>query len=157
MKTSMRLPLVLLISTGLLVGCQNTNKETAGTVVGAVAGGVVGAQFGHGAGSVAGAAVGALVGGLFGNAIGRSLDDQDVKEANRAFATASRAPVGRTIYWNNVRTGNWGYYRPVRDGHSRFDGYYCREFVSNAVINGRVERIYGTACRHPNGTWEAIN
>ncbi len=159
MKIKLQLPIVLLISSGLLVGCQSTEpgqKETAATVVGAVAGGVIGAQFGHGAGSVAGAAVGAVVGGLFGNAVGKSMEDEDMKEANRAFVTATRAPVGQTIYWNNSRTGNWGYYRPIRDGHQRFDGYYCREFVTTATINGRTERVYGTACRNPNGTWEAM-
>jgi surface antigen len=116
----------------------------------------VGAQFGHGAGRVVGAAVGAVVGGLFGDAVGKTMADEDMREANRAFATATRAPVGQTIYWNNSRTGNWGYYRPIRDGHRRHDGLYCREFTTHATINGRTERVYGTACRHPNGVWEAI-
>ena len=62
----------------------------------------------------------------------------------------------RAVYWTNTRTGNWGTYQPVRDGHSRYVGYYCREFVSTAVVYGRMERVYGTACRHPNGTWHAI-
>ncbi len=85
---------------------------------------------------------GSLVGGVFSNAIGQSVDEADQREAKQAFTIASRAPVGQTIYWTNTRTGNWG--------------YYCREFESKAHINGRAERIYGTACRHPNGTWMAI-
>lgn len=85
-----------------------------------------------------------------------SIDVRDVGPMNQAFLTASRAPVGQTIYWTNVRTGNWGNYRPVRDGHRRFDGLYCREFVSNGMINGRAVRVYNTACRHPNGTWESF-
>lgn len=157
MKSTLRLPIVLLVSTGLLVGCQSTGKnETAGTVLGGMVGAVVGAQFGHGAGRVAGGAIGALTGALLGKAVGQKVDEEDMKEANRAFVTATRAPVGQTIYWNNARTGNWGYYRPIRDGHRRFDGYYCREFATTATINGHTERVYGTACRHPNGTWEAI-
>ncbi len=153
-----RLLILSLVSSIFLLGCsQNAGqKETAATAIGAVAGGIIGAQFGHGAGRAAGAAIGALFGGLFGKAVGQSLDQEDMKEANRAFVTATRAPVGQTIYWNNARTGNWGYYRPIRDGHRRFDGYYCREFVTNATINGQTQRVYGTACRHPNGTWQAI-
>ncbi len=157
----MHLPIILLLSCGLITGCQSSDRypgktETATTVFGAIAGGIIGAQFGHGAGRAAGAAIGAVFGGLFGKAVGQQLEDaDDMKEANRAFVTATRAPVGQTIYWNNTRTGNWGYYRPIRDGHRRFDGYYCREFVTTATINGHTERVYGTACRHPNGTWQA--
>lgn len=152
-----QLMISLLITTSLLVGCQNSsNNETTGAVVGAVAGGIVGAQFGHGSGRVAGAAVGAATGALIGYAFGKSYDDSDKREARTAFITASRAPVGQVVYWHNVRTGNWGTYRPMRDGHRRYDGMYCREFESAATINGSSERIYGTACRRPNGTWEAI-
>ncbi len=160
MKSKKQIIIGLLLASSLLGGCQRSmppsQKETAATVIGAVAGGVIGAQFGHHGGRVAGAIIGALFGGLLGNAVGQKMDEEDLREANRAFATASRAPVGQTIYWNNARTGNWGYYRPIRDGHRRFDGLYCREFVTTATINGRTERVYGTACRHPNGTWEAL-
>lgn len=142
---------------GMLMGCQQVGeKEAVGTVSGAVIGGVIGAQFGHGAGSVVGAAIGAGIGGLIGNSVGNSLDDQDRREAGMAFRAASQVPVGRVIYWNNVRTGNWGSYQPIHDGHTRFDGLYCREFVSCHVINGKTERIYGAACRQPNGIWQAL-
>lgn len=154
MMKKIQLPVVLLISTTLLVGCQTAgDKETVGTVVGAVAGGVIGSQVAGGAGHTAGAAFGALVGGLAGNAIGRSIDESDAMEAERAQKRARIAPVGDTIYWRNTRTGNWGTYGPIRDGHSRYQGYYCREFTATAYINGRIERVYSTACRHPNGTW----
>lgn len=157
MKNKKHFIVGLLLASSLVSGCQHQpERETAATVIGAIAGGVIGAQFGHSGGRVVGALVGALFGGILGNAVGKNMDDGDLREANRAFATASRAPVGQTIYWSNSRTGNWGYYRPIRDGHRRFDGLYCREFVTNATINGRTERIYGTACRHPNGTWEAL-
>lgn len=157
MKTKKHFIIGLLLASSVLGGCQRTGqKETAATVIGAVAGGVIGAQFGHHGGRVAGAVIGALFGGLLGNAVGQKMDEEDLREANRAFTTATRAPVGQTIYWSNSRTGNWGYYRPIRDGHRRFDGIYCREFVTTATINGRTERVYGTACRHPNGTWQAL-
>jgi len=148
--------LIPVVLSSLLLGCQTAGeKENVGTVIGAVSGTIIGAQFGHGAGRVVGAGIGALVGGFLGNAIGRSADQSDVREANRAFNKAARSPVGQTVYWHNKRTGNWGTYRPVRDGHSGH-GKYCREFVTTATVNGKTERVYGTACRQPNGTWYAI-
>lgn len=148
---------VLVLSAALVLGgCQSAGeKETVGTVVGAVAGGIVGAQFGHGAGRVVGGAIGALFGGLIGNRIGASMDGADQAQANTAFVKATRVPVGETVYWNNSHTGHWGSYRPVRDGESRM-GYYCREFVTTVHVHGRTEKLYGTACRKPDGSWHAI-
>lgn len=140
-----------------LTGCQAPGeKEAVGTMVGTIGGGVIGAQIGAaGGGRVAGAAIGAVAGGIAGNAIGRSLDEADGYEADMAFTRASRAPVGEVVYWNNIRTGNWGSYQPIREGHSRY-GNYCRQYMTTVEINGRVERMYGTACRQPNGTWELL-
>lgn len=141
----------------LLCACQAPGeKEAVGTLVGTVGGGVVGYQFGSGGGQYAGAGIGAIAGGLSGNAIGRHLDALDAREANAAFARASRAPVGEVVYWNNTRTGNWGCYQPMRDGHSSLQGLYCREFQTSATIQGQTRRVYGTACRQPNGTWEML-
>lgn len=157
MSMSNRLKIsVLVLSTAMLLGgCQSAGeKETVGTAVGAVAGGVIGAQFGHGAGRVVGGAVGALIGGLIGNVIGTSMDDADRQEANHAFVKATRVPVGETVYWNNSHTGHWGSYRPVRDGESK-QGYYCREFVTTVYVHGRTDKLYGTACRKPDGSWHA--
>lgn len=140
-----------------LCACQAPGeKEAVGTVVGGVGGGVIGGQFGTGAGLIGGVALGGVAGGMTGNAIGRYLDEYDARYANRAFERASRVPVGETVYWNNTRTGNWGCYRPLREGHSSIEGLYCREYETTAMIQGRKQRIYGRACRQPNGTWEKL-
>lgn len=38
------------------------------------------------------------------------------------------------------------------------DGYgrYCREYQSQAMINGRWQQVYGTACRNPDGSWALV-
>jgi hypothetical protein len=33
----------------------------------------------------------------------------------------------------------------------------CREYQSSAVIDGRKQPTYGTACRQPDGSWRIIN
>ena len=156
MQNRLKLSVLALTAAIALTGCQSAGeKESVGTVMGAIAGGVVGAQFGHGAGSVIGGAVGALVGGLIGNQIGASMDQSDREQANAAFVRSTRVAVGETVYWNNEQTGHWGTYRPIRDGESKM-GYYCREFVTTVYVHGRTDKLYGTACRKPDGSWHAI-
>lgn len=156
MKKQLKLSVLVLTAAVGLAGCETMGeKQTVGTALGAVAGGIVGAQFGHGGGRVVGGAIGALLGGLIGNRIGASMDGGDTQQANNAFVKATRVPVGETVYWNNRHTGHWGTYRPVRDGESKL-GYYCREFVTTVHVHGRTEKLYGTACRKPDGTWHAI-
>jgi surface antigen len=29
----------------------------------------------------------------------------------------------------------------------------CREYTIDAVIGGKREKVYGTACRQPDGSW----
>lgn len=150
-----KLPIFLLMSTFILVGCQNMGEQQrVGTVLGTVAGGLIGAQFGNGAGHAVGAAVGGVVGGVVGNVIGATLDQSDARYADRAFQEATRTATGETVYWSNPRSGRSGYYRALRDGSSNC-GRYCREFETTCITcNGcPPQRVYGTACRHPNGTW----
>jgi surface antigen len=157
MSAKISLPAILLVSTCLLVGCRSPGeKESVGTIMGATAGGVIGGQFGHGGGAVVGAAIGAIAGSIVGNALGREVDESEARAANDAFARASRSRNGDIVYWENGRVGHWGTYRPLRDGHSTY-GNYCREYAMASNINGRIERVYGTACRQPSGVWYSVN
>jgi putative SOS response-associated peptidase YedK len=36
-------------------------------------------------------------------------------------------------------------------------GSYCREYQISGTIDGRRQRLYGTACLQPNGSWDFIN
>lgn len=154
-----KIGVLALVSVFLLSGCktmdQMGDKEQTATVVGAVAGGLIGSRFGHNGGRWVGAAVGSVIGGFFGNMLGQNMDASDQAKANTAFNQATDAPIGETVYWRNDNNGNWGSYRPMRDGTSN-SGEYCREFVTTAVVEGIRERVYGTACRHPNGTWYVV-
>jgi hypothetical protein len=37
------------------------------------------------------------------------------------------------------------------------DGRYCREYQRTAVIDGREQQIYGTACLMPDGAWRIVS
>jgi len=147
---------LLVLSTVLLSGCHQLNQmgeyERTGTVIGTVGGGIIGAQFGHGGGHLVGAAIGGTLGGIIGNVVGQTFDSADATYASQAFYDASRNPVGQGVSWSNSRTGSYGSYTPVGDGHSSC-GHYCREYYMTAYVDGCRKRLYGTACRHPNGTW----
>jgi hypothetical protein len=41
------------------------------------------------------------------------------------------------------------YGQPYRDD----DGRYCREYQTTAKIEGRRQRLYGTTCLQPDGSW----
>lgn len=37
---------------------------------------------------------------------------------------------------------------------SAYSEPYCREYVKNVVVAGRVQQSYGTACMQPDGSWQ---
>lgn len=142
----------VIVAVPLLVsaaGCAT--KQDTGVLTGGVLGGVVGSSVGHGkAGAiVAGSVIGALIGG----AIGSTMDEQDRHRAYHALEhNRSREPYS----WRNPDSGNSYTVTPTRTYEARA-GQYCREYQTDAVINGHRDRVYGTACRQPDGSWQAVN
>ena len=145
--------IIQLLSCALILsGCQSITNEGVGTVTGGVVGGLIGSQFGGGAGQVAAATGGALLGAFLGGKIGQYMDKQDRLEMQHALETA---PVGRSVNWKNPDNGNQYSVKPTRT-------YYeserpCREYVTRAVIGGKVQQIYGKACRQADGSWHVAN
>jgi hypothetical protein len=45
---------------------------------------------------------------------------------------------------------------PMRD-YRDDDGRYCREYQRTAIIDGREQQIYGTACLMPDGAWRIVS
>ncbi|MEM7299065.1 MAG: RT0821/Lpp0805 family surface protein, partial [Bacteroidota bacterium] len=58
--------------------------------------------------------------------------------------------------WKNPETGVDYTVTPTRTYESDY-GRPCREFSTEAVIDGRREVVYGTACREPDGSWRVQN
>jgi surface antigen len=149
---------------GSVVGCANDsgygsagggigmNKQTAGGLAGAGLGGLAGAQFGKGSGRLWTTGAGVLLGALAGSSVGQSLDKADQVYAERAYNTATTAPVGQQIAWNNPDSGNSGTVTTTRTGVK--NGLPCREFQQTIVVGGKSQQAVGTACQNGDGTWQ---
>jgi len=144
--------LVLLCSAGL-IGCQNMSKQDIGVLTGGAAGALLGSTVGGGSGRIVATAVGAIAGAVIGGAIGKNMDDTDKLRMNRAL---DDNPVGKPAYWHNAESG--ANYEVVPVKNVTIEGNeYCREYRTVAVIAGKKQQMYGTACRQPDGTWQAVS
>ncbi|MFN3565378.1 MAG: RT0821/Lpp0805 family surface protein [Burkholderiaceae bacterium] len=136
-----------------LFGCASPpTQEQTGMVIGGVLGGVLGSQVGQGHGRTAATIVGTIVGAAIGGAVGRSMDEQDrVKTAH----TLETVRTGVPSQWRNPDTGNVYTVTPTRTVETAQGP--CREYTIDAVIGGKKERVFGTACRQPDGSWRVVN
>lgn len=126
------------------------SSEVIGGVIGGAVGGVAGAQIGKGKGKTAATIGGTIVGVLVGASVGRSMDDVDQNCVGRIL---EHAPDRRQIRWASER----GDYAVVPLRTYQADGAYCREYQTAATIGGRLQHVYGTACRQPDGAWKIVN
>lgn len=145
--------MLIVLTSASLVSCANVTNQDVGTVTGAVAGGLLGSQFGKGGGQMLAIGIGTLAGAYIGGAIGRNMDETDRLRMTQAFENNR---VGQPAYWQNDRTGARYTVVPTRD--VAIDGNdYCREYRTTAVIAGKKQQVYGTACRQPDGSWKVVN
>jgi len=151
MKTRITAVSSLVILLVLLAGC-NPTKQDIGTVVGAGSGAFIGSQIGSGTGQLAAVAIGTLLGGYIGGSIGQDMDELDQYKTQIALETS---PTGSTMAWNNPDTDVDYSVTPTKTYESASGP--CREYTTEAVIEGRAEIVYGTACRENDGSWHATN
>ena len=138
-----------------LVSCAT--KEQGGAGIGAATGAMFGAILGEKSGNAfMGATIGTIFGGIAGSAIGRKLDENDKKLMNNATEEAlENTKSGQKIAWRNPDSGNEGYIKPVKT--YRVKESYCREFIQEAIVGGEKVKVYGKACRKPDGQWKIIS
>lgn len=140
---------VIAICAFTLSGCETpATKEQSGMVIGGVLGGVIGSQVGGGRGRTAATIIGALAGAAIGGNIGRSMDETDRLKTAHALETVR---TGVPSQWRNPDTGNDYTVVPTRTYETN-DGP-CREYTMDAIIGGKKETVYGTACRQADGSW----
>ncbi len=136
----------LIASLVILTAC-NPTKQDIGTLVGAGAGAFVGSQIGNGTGQLAAVAIGALLGGYIGGSIGQNMDELDRYRTN---STLENTPTGSTVAWNNPDS-NIDYKVTPTKTYEDASGP-CRDYTTEAVIEGRAEIVHGTACRQADGS-----
>jgi len=135
----------------LLTGC-NPSKQDIGTVIGAGSGAYIGSQIGGGTGQLAAVAIGTLLGGYLGSSIGQSMDELDQYKTQQVLESS---PTGSTVAWNNPDSGI-DYSVTPTNTYENTSGP-CRDYTTEAVIDGRAEIVHGTACRGNDGSWHATN
>lgn len=150
MQSLLVIPLVAVLG---LSGCATDGpNQQAGTIVGGVLGGVLGAQVGKGSGRTVAIIAGTLIGANIGGAVGASMDANDRRHVAE---TLEGVRTGVPATWYNPDTGAQYSVTPTRTYDA--GGIPCREFTTEAIIGGKRETIYGTACRQPDGSWKVAN
>lgn len=127
------------------------NRDLIETLIGAAAGGFAGAQIGDGRGQLAATAAGTLLGAVLGRSVGQSMDRVDAACFGQVL---EHAAPGRIVSWKNNAGASYQL-TPMHD-YQLESGRYCREYQTVVMIGGRAQDAYGTACRAPDGSWEAM-
>jgi surface antigen len=145
---------ILLAATVTTTGCATYQgeQEQAGMVIGGILGGVLGSEVGGGHGRTAAIIAGTLAGAAIGGAIGQNMDAND---RHRTAQTLETVRTGVPSRWHNPDTGNHYAVTPTRTYETTTGP--CREYTVDAMIGGRNEEVYGTACRQPDGSWRVQN
>lgn len=140
-----------LLCGGLLAGCANyqSPQEQSGMVIGGALGGLLGAQMGHGEGRTAAVILGTLAGAAVGGSVGHSMAETDRLKTAHALETVR---TGVPTSWRNPDSGNQYTVVPTRS-YDVAEGP-CREYTVDAVVAGRRDKVYGTACRQADGSWK---
>jgi surface antigen len=131
-------------------------SPTAGNLIGsaggAAVGGLVGSQIGKSSGKTAATVIGVLGGALAGGYIGRSMDPVDQGCVTQSL---DHAPANQPVAWQNPNTGSSYWVTPTRDLRGP-QNEPCREYVTDAVIDGQRQRTKHIACERTDGTWVPV-
>lgn len=83
-----------------------------------------------------------------------NLSEEAQREHEAAQISATTAPVGETIHWDNGDAN--GSVTTTKQGTSS-NGLTCREFQQEVTIGGKSEQAYGTACLQEDGAWKIVD
>jgi surface antigen len=79
-------------------------------------------------------------------------NDNDLEFA-RAAAVEALAADGRSVPWENPRTGARGTITPIANAYVQ-DGLLCRDFLASYVRQSAESWMQGEGCRVHKGKWE---
>jgi surface antigen len=72
----------------------------------------------------------------------------------RTAQTLETVRTGVPSTWQNPDSGYQYEVTPTRTYETA--GTPCREYTVDAVIGGKREQVYGTACRQADGSWKVM-
>ncbi len=130
------------------MGVQRGKKGQVGGVGGAAAGAIIGQAIGH---NTEATLLGAAIGGLLGYIVGNEMDKYDLQELNHVY---ERGVSNRPSSWVNPDTGNQYTVIPQPAYTDPAGHRVCRKAEIDAVIDGKREKTYATACRDEYGRWQ---
>jgi len=132
----------------------STSKgNIVGSAAGGALGGLVGNQFGKSQGKGVMTALGVIGGALAGGYVGRSMDPTDQGCVSQSL---QNAPANQPVAWQNPGSGSSYWVTPTRDRQGP-NGQRCRNFITDAVVDGRPTKTESTACRQPDGSWVPVS
>jgi len=134
----------------LLTSCANSNmtKGQQGALGGAAGGALVGQIIGH---NTEATLIGMAVGTMLGYIVGNEMDKYDREQLNHVY---ERGVSGNTSAWINPDTNNQYRVTPQPAYTGPNGNRVCRKAEIQAVIDGKQETTYATACRDAYGHWE---
>ena len=130
----------------LLASCAN--RAQTGAAGGAAAGALIGQAIGH---NTQGTLIGAAVGTMLGYIVGSEMDKYDRQQLDHMY---ERGVSNQRSTWVNPDTGNQYTVTPQPAYQEPSSRRVCRRAEIEAIIDGRPERTYSTACRNEYGQWE---
>lgn len=134
-----------------LTSCANMNKAQTGAVGGAAGGALIGQMIGH---NTEATLIGAAVGTMLGYIVGNEMDKYDRQQLNHVY---ERGVSNRTSSWVNPDNGNQYNVTPQPAYTNPTTNRVCRKAEIDAVIDGKRDKTYTTACRDDNGHWQLQN
>jgi surface antigen len=143
MKYFSLIPLLFLL---FLSSCAT--KGQTGAVGGAAAGALVGQAIGH---NTSATLIGAAVGGMLGYIVGNEMDKYDREQLNHTY---ERGVSGQRTSWVNPDSGNQYTVTPQPAYQNPSTHSVCRKAEIEAMIDGKPQRTYSTACRDQYGAWQ---
>lgn len=136
----------LLVSLMLIVVINScyASASMIGTIIGGAAGGLVGSRFGGGSGKLWSAGGGAVAGAVLGNVVGSNMDKTNQLSKNNESTNQQYSQRMAPVFQSTSDESEHSYKE-------------CREEHSMAMIAGKQQQIYSTACRQSDGTWKLVS
>ena len=139
--------ILAILSILLLTSCSSMNKAQVGGVGGAGAGAIIGQAIGH---NTEATLIGMAVGGMLGYIVGNEMDKYDRQQLNHVY---ERGVSGQTSSWVNPDKGTQYRVTP-QPAYTASNNQVCRKAEVTAIIDGKAEKTYTTACRDDYGQWQ---